>query len=312
MLRYARLCQRLVLALGACFLLWGLGVNIAGFAGVFEQPTVGLAVLVISSGLYLASHAVRMVRLWLLIGGGRLRELLRLYWYTTAVSLAMPFKSGELIRILEIGWSTKGVRFGMVVVWVERAFDAALLAVVAIGLAYSAQYARPFLLPFIGVMLLFLALSLIFLWAVPENLSRINLHIMRVYSGRRAVQLLRGVGYLKTFSGDARKILQGRVLTFAILTLLIWTFELFAIASIVAPDFPVITGFTELLAKLIPGLSPSDSQSGTGVSPWILSVFGQALLVQVLGCLVLVPYIRKRLEDTRDIGICDENASGIR
>jgi len=79
MLRYSRLCQRLVLGLGACFLLWGLGVNIAGFAGVFEQPTTGLAVLVISSVLYLASHAVRMVRLWLLIGGGRLRELLRLY-----------------------------------------------------------------------------------------------------------------------------------------------------------------------------------------------------------------------------------------
>ena len=308
---YARLFQRLVLALGTVFLLWGISITVLNFAGAVQHRSISVAVLMLSVGLYLASHAVRMVRLWLLIGGGRLRELLRLYWYTAAVSLAMPFKSGELIRVLEIGWSTKGLRFGLVVVWVERAFDAALLSAVAIGLAYSAQEARPFLLPLIGVLLLFLSISLIFLWALPENLSRINLHIMRVYSGRRAIKLLHGVGYLKTFSVDARKILQGRVLTFAILTLLIWTFELFAIASVVAPDFPVITGFTELLGKLIPSLSHSASLNGED-SPWVLSTLVQGLLVQGLGCLMLAPYIRKRLQKTSEIGSRDENASGIR
>lgn len=303
--------RRFVLVVGGGFLLVGLYANVLNFAGAMQHRTIGTAVLLMSAGLYLASHVIRMARLWLLIGGGRLRELLRLYWYTTAVSLAMPFKSGELIRILEIGWSTKGLRFGIVVVWVERAFDAALLSAVAIGLAYSAQDARPFLLPLIGVMLLFLGVSLIFLWALPENISRINLHIMRVYSGRRAVRLLRGVGYLKSFASDARKVLQGRVLTFAILTFLIWTFELFAIASVLAPEFPAITGFTELLAKLIPGLSYSSQQSGGG-SPWVLSTVLQGLLVQGLGCLALVPYFCKRLENTREIGSRDENVSGIR
>lgn len=312
MRRCAKVGQLLVLALGSSFLLWGLGVHVLNFGGIVEQSFIGAPVLVIGGCLYLASHVVRMSRLWLLIGGGRLRELLRLYWYTTAVSLAMPFKSGELIRILEIGWSTKGARFGLVVVWVERAFDAALLSIVAIGLAYSARDARPFLVPLIGVMLLFLALSLIFLWAVPENLARINLHIMRVYSGRRAVKLLRGVGYLKTFSEDARKILQGRLMTFGILTLLVWTFELFAIASVLAPEFPAITGFTELLGKLVPGFSYPAVSSDGGASAWSLSTFVQALLVQGLGLVVLIPYIRQRMKSMSFIGSRDENTSSLR
>ncbi|WP_223124324.1 MULTISPECIES: lysylphosphatidylglycerol synthase domain-containing protein [Achromobacter] len=269
-----------------------------------------MQMLVVSLVLYLASHVVRMARLWLLIGGGRLRELLRLYWYTTAVSLAMPFKTGELIRILEIGWSTKGPRFGLVVVWVERAFDAALLSLAAIGLAYSSQDARPLLLPLIGVLLLFVALSLIFLWVVPENLPRINLHIMRLYSGRRAVRLMRSIAYMKTFAEDARRILRGRMATFAILTLLIWTFELFAIASVMAPDFPAITGFTELLTKLVPGLSQVESSAGMKL--WTMTALSQTLLVLVFGLVALFPYIRQRLNGRGFTGNRDDNAGCLR
>ncbi|MBO9330460.1 hypothetical protein GHR37_15055 [Achromobacter xylosoxidans] len=266
--------------------------------------------LLVSMVLYLASHLVRMARLWLLIGGGRLRELLRLYWYTTAVSLAVPFKMGEVIRILEIGWSTRGPRFGLVVVWVERAFDAALLSMVAIGLAYSSQDARPLLLPLIGVLLLFVALSLIFLWVLPENLPRINLHIMRLYSGHRAVSLMRGVAYLKSFAEDARRMLVGRMATFALLSVLIWTFELFAIASVMAPDFPAITGFTELLTKLVPGLSQVESSAG--IQLWTITALSQALLVLVFGLATLFPYFRQRVKNRGFTGNRNDNVSCLR
>lgn len=306
----SRPVQLAILVLGVSSVFWALYVTVPQAIRAFEHGASGMQMLMISMLLYLASHVVRMARLWLLIGGGRLRELLRLYWYTTAVSLAMPFKTGEIVRILEIGWSTKGPRFGLVVVWVERAFDAALLSVAAIGLAYSSQDARPMLLPLIGVLLLFVALSLIFLWVLPENLPRINLHVMRLYSGRRAVSLMRGLGYMKTFAEDARRILKGRMATFAILTVLIWTFELFAIASVMAPDFPAITGFTELLTKLVPGLS--QIESGAGMPLWAMTAVSQTLLVLVFGLIALFPYICQRLKGRGFTGNRYDNAGCLR
>lgn len=306
----SRLLQFAALILGVGSVVWALYITLPQAMRAFGRGPAGTQMLVVSLLLYLTSHVVRMARLWLLIGGGRLRELLRLYWYTTAVSLAVPFKMGELIRILEIGWSTKGPRFGLVVVWVERAFDAALLSLAAIGLAYSSQDARPLLLPLIGVLLLFVALSLIFLWVLPENLPRINLHIMRLYSGRRAVRLMRSVAYMKTFAEDARRILKGRMATFAILTLLIWTFELFAIASVMAPDFPAITGFTELLTKLVPGLSQVESYAGMQL--WTMTALSQTLIVLVFGLVALFPYICQRLNGRSFTGNRDDNAGCLR
>lgn len=182
--------------------------------------------------LYFLSHVLRFGRLSVLVGAGRLRRFLSLYVFIAACSSVIPFKLGELTRINELAWWTGSYWRGLLVVWVERTFDVIALAIIVLYLALQPMGSFPAIWPLLALMALFAAVSVLVFFILPEQLVSLNLHVMRNYSGLKAVRILaildRGSELLLQF----RPLISGKLITVGVLTLLIWGFELSAVAML--------------------------------------------------------------------------------
>lgn len=208
----------------------------------------GLASLWLPALLYGLAHAARMLRLALLLGGGRLRRLLGLYAYTTACSAIIPFKLGELFRINEIGWQAGHWLKGLLIVWVERVFDMlALGAIILLVLAGGGALAE--VRPLVMVIGLFVFVTFCFFFIIPEQLPALNLHVMRTYRGEKAIRILRVLEAVNTLCKLAKTLITGRLVTLGVATVVIWSFELAALAtlssSLAAPS--LVQQFSDLL-----------------------------------------------------------------
>jgi hypothetical protein len=255
--------------------------------------------------IYLCSHLARMVRMALLLGGVRIRRLFALYWFSSAVSLAVPLKLGELARVVEIGAAAGAASRGLLVVWVERAFDVALLGAIVAALVAAGSVDIPGLAPMLVLIGVFVAVSVIVLRILPENFDRINLHVMRAYRGEQALRMLRTLARARSFADEARRMLNGRFATLAFLTVVIWGLELVAVSILLDPRQPLTGVSLELLAKLGAVLSGAPVAGGEAIAFLALA---QGAAVEVLALLCLLPYARWRLSSVPHNRLFHEHA----
>ncbi|MBY4949069.1 hypothetical protein K6V92_20925 [Cupriavidus respiraculi] len=206
---------------------YDLAMRPAGWTAAGSQSPLKLSGAL---GLYFLSHVLRFGRLSVLVGAGRLRRFLSLYVFVAACSSVIPFKLGELSRINELAWWTGSYWRGLLVVWVERTFDVIALAMIVLFLALQPLGAFPAIWPLLFLMAMFAAVSVLVFFILPEQLVSLNLHVMRNYSGMKAVRILaildRGSELLLQF----RPMISGKLVTVAVLTILIWGLELSAVA----------------------------------------------------------------------------------
>jgi len=241
--------------------------------------------------VYGLAHALRAVRLGVLLGAGRARRLLGLYFYTAACSAVIPFKLGELVRINEIAWWSGSYWRGLLIVWIERVFD-----VVAIGgmalfiLGTGAQEPKD-----IGLLLWaiggFVFLTVLFFFIVPEQLCGLNLHVMRSYRGRKAVHILRMLDSCYQLFDQVRPLLAGKLVTLSLLTLFIWGAELLAVAMLFDSN-PWQGAVTSLVRQFV--LVLGDGGQAAGFLAGFEDVKMLALIA--LGVVALAFYGRLRLQ----------------
>ncbi len=247
--------------------------------------------LVMPMFVYGLAHALRAVRLGVLLGAGRARRLLGLYFYTAACSAVIPFKLGELVRINEIAWWCGSYWRGLLIVWIERVFDVVVLGAMALFiLGTGAQEPKD-----IGLLLWaiggFVFLTVLFFFIVPEQLCSLNLHVIRSYKGRKAVHILRMLDSCYRLFEQVRPLLAGKLVTLSLLTLFIWGAELLAVAMLLDSS-PWLGAVKSLVRQFV--LVLGDGGRAAGLAAGFEDVKMLALIV--LGLVALAFYGRLRIQ----------------
>lgn len=201
--------------------------------GMPEQGWLGL---LSAMGVYFLSHVFRFVRFAMLMKGQRVRQMLQIYVVSAAASFALPFKLGELFRIFWIGIHAAHMGRGLIVVWVERILDAALIALIylVVALMQTGVSMAPVASAFFIIPLL-IVFSILMLKVLPESMQNINLWVLRNYKGREALRWLKLLQSMAEFTSEARAALSNRALSLVMLTLCIWVLEIYALSLAVQP-----------------------------------------------------------------------------
>lgn len=116
---------------------------------------------------------------------------------------------------------------GILIVWIERIFDVIALSILALLIFISggAQVLEG-MWGLLWIMLAFVFFSIVMFFILPEQLSALNLHVIRSYSGRKAIKILHLLDIISSILEKVRPIVSERILTLSILTIFIWIFEL--------------------------------------------------------------------------------------
>lgn len=266
-------------------------LSYSGLIAIESEMFNASAGLVIPVFIYGLAHVLRAVRLGVLLGAGRARRLLGLYFYTAACSAVIPFKLGELVRINEIAWWSGSYWRGLLIVWIERVFDVVALGAIALFiLGIDAQEPKDFglLLWAIGG---FIFLTVLFFFVVPEQLCVLNLHVIRNYKGAKAVHILRMLESIYQLFEQVRPLLTGKLVTLSLLTLFIWGAELLAVAMLFDSE-PWLRASASLVHQF--SLILGDSDRAGGVTAGFEDV--KMLVLIVLGMVTLVFYGRLRIQ----------------
>ncbi len=269
-------------------------------AGSFELPRLlsgdQLLRFAAAALVYLCSHVLRFLRLALLAyrPGVQLRRILQIQLLTAGLSVVLPFKLSDLVRLRELGIVLGDFRTGLVILWLERTFDAAILLVLAIVCAVALPGSLELLAPLLAVVGLFLLVTILLLTIVPANLQLAMLHVVRRDGGERDLRALSVMRAVLTTLRPVPALLRGRVPTLLLLSAGIWLVEVAAVA-IAVPDIgehlsELSAGLLSVLASVSSGLTPLLPESGERLRE-TLSRFSSADDVAVYRAVLTVPML---------------------
>lgn len=248
--------------------------------------------------LYMLSHVLRAVRLGVLIRAGQLRRLLTLYVYTAACSALIPFKLGELVRINEIAWWTRSYWRGLLIVWVERVFDVAAVGTLALLVLAMGGQTPDEIKILLWLILSFVFFTVLIFFVVPEQLHSLNLHVIKNYKGRKAVSILRMLDSCYLLFEQVRPMISGKLITLLLLTLFIWSAELFALSFFIDS----IHGFDTvvLLVRQFVVMLGGSVEANIAERPVMVFEHAKMLVLIAAGSVALLFHCRSRLQRTRE------------
>lgn len=235
----------------------------------------GVVVFMLALLVYLAGHFARIARVALIAADTRLslRRLINLHFFTSAVSLTLPFKLGDAYRALELSGHVGGLTRGIVIVAVERVFDVAMiLLLIALAFAFGSALS-PDLAPVLGASILFVAVTAAVLLLLQDNLRRIGSYVIRRYDRPWTVPVLRGIANARTVIGSVSRMLKGRYSSLSFLTLVIWAFELLSLGLILNAA-GVEGGSVDALLRFLSSITEGATllgRSGPGDWSWTLA-----------------------------------------
>ena len=224
------------------------------------SPTVFLTAV----SMYVVSHVFRALRLFLLLYDGRIKleHICCFHFHASATSAVLPFKLGEIWRILVIGRyvTTSGIDRSsdlspvrewarvIMVIWIERLFDlTAIFVALAMLVLFQQQTAGLIWLIVIAV-ILFMSLSL--LLAMPYHIHLLQRYVITRYNGGGILAVLRfleEIGEIVSDAGRRIKVRGGAVL---VMTGLIWILEAFVVYLVLG----LASADTDILTSLVFGL----------------------------------------------------------
>jgi len=246
--------------------------------------------------VYSLSHVLRVLRLALLLRdpGLRLRRVLQVHVMTAGLSLVLPFKLGEAVRVREVGVVAGSLRTGLLAVWLERTLDAAVLAVLVAVSAVAFPSSLDLLTPFLVLMSAFVAVTLVLITVVPENIRALMLHLVRRPFGERSVTALRLLRATLSTLEQAPSLLRGRAMTLLVLSALIWAAEI-AVVSLTVPAAgaalsELSTSLLALLSGVSSGATPLMSSAADGLED-ALRAFGQTPDVAAYRLCIVLPLL---------------------
>ncbi|OSM04905.1 hypothetical protein MAIT1_03013 [Magnetofaba australis IT-1] len=258
---------------------------------------IDAASLLMAGGLYLLSHLMRVLRLGLLLAKHEEFSLMRLgqaHLFTAGLSLLLPFKLGEGMRIVELGHLTGGLWRGFALVWLERVFDALMLLPLLL-LALGGDANTDATTPLILSLTLFAVATLLAFVVLPQNLTYLIHRLIRRHHSQRALLALDLMHRIRSRLLHVTDMARGKLATLVTLSFVIWFCEigLFWLLLHAMADSPeglfahIMTALSDSLSAAAPTASANSATAGYAELTRLI------LTVCAIGA--LIPYAAWRL-----------------
>lgn len=303
-----------VLVLLALFRPSALGLRLGP---VTERP-LALAAAALAYGV---NHALRALRLAVLVHDPlmSLRSVLRVHLLSAAAGLLTPFRLADLVRARLVGVFVSSASRGIVVVWLERALDVALVVGLLLLSQTGSDAALELWSPLLLLSAAFVVVTVALVTVVPDQLHAASLYLVR-RRGSGGLRVLRLLEQTLVVLAEAPKVLRRKTASLVLLTVLIWSAELLALALAVPAlaDGPgrLATGLLTLLSDLASGVIAVAPGSSTGLDPGSapsddVSLYRFVLIVPLLaaGAIVGVRLFQSR---ARSLGRSSAAGSPVR
>ncbi|QCA05656.1 lysylphosphatidylglycerol synthase domain-containing protein [Pantoea vagans] len=217
--------------------------------------------------LYLCSHVFRMLRLVLLTLDKRKNafSLVSSHALTALPSSFLPFKMGEILRLIAFVRVYDERQKGIAVWLAERFGDVLILSVFIFSFYLLNINVPPKMRVVFIVFVLASGIGLLGLFAVANVFVYLNRHLVHTSLSKRGLLILRTSHTLRNLGNNINRSLEGRVSGFLLLSVLIWLFEIMALSlfiKLLAIDEP---NFAELFASGLLASLPTGSQDAFGV-----------------------------------------------
>ena len=204
-------CQRrgIAFAMGLVFVVMVARTIIGIRTAIGVLPAHSLVLLLLlGGGLYLASHALRALRLAVIcvpLLDLTLRKAIMLHFFVAPWSLVMPMKLDECIRVNELAIGGRSWSHAIMALLIDRAVDAVVLLALIAVLAANGIYGSAALAVMLGAALLLFCTTFL---AVPIVLETAQRHVFAHHYHAHAPHMLRAIDTVR------RLLIQGRT-TFA-------------------------------------------------------------------------------------------------
>lgn len=215
------------------FLVAALGAAVFVFRHFHGEAMPSRVVVASAVVLYVLSHVLRFVRLRVLLIEMRLgfRHLLWTHFETAWVGALLPFRLGELFRVIRLSEVTESWRDGVAAYVVEKFFDGAFLLVIVVGVIGLERASGE--LSLLAVTLAFVAGGALFVyWSLPGSIGYLASLLLGGRSQRSLVSL-RLLDQIRELYGAVVSKVHQRSLPLFGLTVLIWAIDLSAYGLLV-------------------------------------------------------------------------------
>ena len=214
-------------------------------------PTeISFVLLAIGTIFYFLSHFMRSIRLLILSSDPNIsfRELMSAQYEANGVNLLLPFRLGEIYRIMRfINFFKTGYR-SFLFLLIERIFDFSLILGLILFLQYffySIDLSSLLGATIVWGSVFFFIVLLIALFVLDDFLEIIQRYILQRYTSNVANKILKVVFYIRSALNDIFLTLKKKWFSCLTLTIIIWALEV-----LVFVGFYSITGSFESLLYL--------------------------------------------------------------
>lgn len=264
----------------AAFITAGIAI-LAGFWLLIRSPVpvADWQAVISAACLYVMSQGLRALRLVIIVGdpGKSLRQLVRAHLVGAAASFTLPFKLGDLLRMMELSFALKrpgsyGLWRAILVMWIERVYDALPIAalLLILGVTTDMNALHP-VLPILGTLFAFVVLTFLVFFVLPENLDGLALFLARRYHDERVVDVLRLIDRIYRLTADARRMLHRKHITLISISALIWGAETVIVGRILG-DTELGGSATGLLRFLSGLLSPTFTHDAVSLTLYLATI----------------------------------------
>ena len=230
----------------------------------FTEQAAVIGALRIGVGLaaYLASHLLRALRLALLLDEETLslRGLVRVQLFANGANLALPFKLGELYRLVAFNGAVRNGLRTTVVIVTERILDFCVIFLTLITLLAIRRPELPHAAYVATLGSAFLLTVLVVFFVIPENIETLQIFVIRRYHSPLAVVFLTQLQHAKDYVLQSRRLLSRKLATVALATASIWALEIGAVVTLFSPFASGPTLVLLALYVFISGLLPPVGQ----------------------------------------------------
>ena len=239
-------------------------------------------VLLFLAGL-LSVHLAKAFRLYLVLMEHELSfiRFLFLYTRTTLVNLIIPYKLGEIYRMIAISRATKHWQVGILSILVDRFFDTLALCVILVPLDLAYYGSLTAITVIFMAALLLIALCYI---SVLPSYRYLNHYIIVKKSSGRSMAALKGLDVVKIWFDFTKNLIRGRFGLIFLSSLAGWILEI-ATLKVLAVYLHVSFGIGDYISYVQAIFGQGENEL---LSPY--NVCG-ILLLTVLTVLSLVWYL---------------------
>lgn len=186
---------------------------------------------------FILLHTIKLMRLYLILIDQKnsFERFVPAYLRTTLVNLIIPFKLGEIYRIVVFSRISGEFRIGFFSVLVDRFFDT--FAIVLILLPYQLMISGSLTLPVI-LLSVFLVVILFAYVIYPSAYTFLNRYIIMSKTSSKSMVVLKGLEVINDWYEYVRMLVIGRYGLLILFSVTAWIFEILIIAG-----FARVTGF---------------------------------------------------------------------